>query len=40
MEEQSWVNGELTEWERDLLAMDMSGVPVRSTTEDENTAGE
>jgi hypothetical protein len=40
MEEQTWMIGELTEWERDLLATDMSNVPVRETTSDENIAAQ
>jgi hypothetical protein len=35
-----WAQSPLTEWERDLLALDMSDVPVRDTTADENIAAQ
>jgi hypothetical protein len=39
-EHEEWERSRLTWWERDLLAMDTSDIPVRGTTADENIAGE
>lgn len=33
-----WMRSPLTDWERDLLSMDMCDVPVRGTTADGNTS--
>ncbi|MGC9439238.1 hypothetical protein [Streptomyces sp. WG5] len=35
-----WMRSTLTDWERDLLSLDMSSIPVRGITADENASQE